>query len=345
MLLKGRYEVLETLSATARLARDRRTGRQLVVKEIVVKELGSWEELRALEEEAKTLQSVEHRAVPRLVDFFSLDEESPDPRFFLVRDHVEGRPLSELLGKRLPSRELVELARQLLETVGELHRLSPPLIHGELSPNKVLRTPMGGFVLLGFGRASRPLSWQDEDEWSGYAAPERGHAAATIGSDLFGVAAIVYALATGRSPSEIEHVGGIPQLEGDLDPKLRRFFERALLLDPEERIASADEARQLLSKGSTALAKREPTALAIPRPRLGPTATTAVLGLLLELLLVATAPAGAAVMLPVIIGALFFSYGMEQRSGRRKRTGRRDQKLEAQRPDKSLPPASRRSEK
>lgn len=345
MLLKGRYEVLETLSATARLARDRRTGRQLVVKEIVVKELGSWEELRALEEEAKTLQSVEHHAVPRLVDSFSLDEESPDPRFFLVREHVEGRPLSEQLGKRLPSRELVALARQLLETVGELHRLSPPLIHGDLSPNKVLRTPMGGFVLLGFGRASRPLIWQDEDEWSGYAAPERGHAAATIGSDLFGVAAIVYALATGRSPSELEHVGGVPQVEGDLAPKLRRFFERALLLDPEERIASADEAHQLLAKRSTALAKREPTALAKPRLRLSPTATTAALGLLLELLLLSASPVSAAAILPIVIGALYFSYRVEQRSGLRKRRGRRELKIEARPSNKGLPPASHRSEK
>ena len=319
MLLKGRYEVLETLSSTARLARDRRSGRQLVVKELVVKELGTWEKLGALEEEAKTLESVEHRAVPRLVDAFSLDEESPDPRFFLVREYVEGRPLSEQLGKRLPRRELLEVARQLLEIVGELHRLSPPLIHGDLSPNKVLKTPMGGFVLLGFGRASRPLGWQEEDEWSGYAAPERGHAAATIVSDLFGVAAIVYALARGRSPSELEYVGGVPQLERDLDPRLRRFFERSLLLDPEGRIASADEASQLLAKGSATLAKREPTALARPRARLSPTVATGALGALLELVLLIASPTSAAVMLPIVLGALYFSFRVEQRAGVRKR--------------------------
>lgn len=311
MLLKGRYEVLETLSSTARLARERSSGRKLVVKELVVKELGSWDDLSQLEDEARTLASVDHPAVPALVDTFFLDEESPDPRFFLVREYVDGVPLAAHLEVRLSQDGVRALAAQLLQILDQLHRLSPPLIHGDLSPEKVFRRADGALVLIGFGRAPRPLGPRAGED--GFLAPERAHSPATVASDLYSVGAILFALSTGRSPALLAHEGGVPRLDEPIEPDIRRLVEQVLRIDPAERPRSAVEALELLGRGG-ALARLGPTALGASRVQLRPTVAVGALGALLELVLLVASPTAALLLLPPLLGALYLSYRAEQRT-------------------------------
>jgi serine/threonine protein kinase len=214
----------------------------------------------------------------------------------------------------MTSDELCTLAVRLLDTLIELHDLSPPLIHGALSPRKVLVTPKGALVFLGFGDASRPLATKIEDEGEGYTAPERAHSAASIRSDLFGVGAILFALAAGRAPATLTYRDGAPELDAGLSGELRRFLERALCLDPDERFASASEARAVFSSRTTALAQRAPTALGAPRGPASPTMGLAVLGALLELVLIFASPTLAAAFLPLILGGLYVSYRVERRA-------------------------------
>src|SRR5688500_9319766 len=140
MLLKGRYELLRQLSPKSRLARDTRSGRQVVAREVSLRGLKSWEALSRLEGEAKSLSRVSHPAVPAYVDSFTLDEASADPKFYLIREHVEGELLSERRARPTQD-ELFALSEKLLVALGELHRLSPPLLHGDLSPKRILIRP------------------------------------------------------------------------------------------------------------------------------------------------------------------------------------------------------------
>lgn len=315
MLLKGRYEILEDLSPKTRLARQVRTQEKLVVKELVVAELSTWDNLQHFENEARALRSVQHRAVPELVDFFVLGEESPDPRFFLVQRFIAGQPLAAQLGTRLTDDELVSLSRELLEILVELHQLSPPLFHGNLEPSKIMRDKKGALVLIGFGLAGHPCC---EEHNTGYHAPERESDPATVASELYSVGALLFHLTTGCEPDQLLYQDGAAALDNSLDQRMRRLLDRTLRIDPKERPTSAKAALDLLT-ASTALSIPRETALAAPRRRLPATATVAGLGALVELVCLIVSPAMALIMLAPLLGALYITHRVEDRNQRKQR--------------------------
>ncbi len=308
MLLKGRYEVLRSLSARSRLARDRKTEQAVVVKEIVVKELTSWEALKRLEAEAETLSTVDHPAVPALVSFFSLDEETPDPRFFLVREHVEGQPVSSLVGRRCSKKRLLVLTRALLSTLGDLHDLSPPLLHGDLSPDAIVEKSDGSLAILDFG-----LSAQLRNETlSGYHAPERVSGHTTVASDLYSAGAIIWSLATGLAPDQLSHEGGAPCLDGALAAPFTTLLFRLLHHDPAQRPQSAEDALALLD-APTALALRQPTDLTAPRRvRHGKTLGVFAAGTLVEIIVALFSPGAALALLPPLVALLYLTLRSER---------------------------------
>ncbi len=313
MLLKGRYEVLESLTPTTRLARRLHSKERLIVKEIVVRDLDSWSVLQQLEEESRTLADIDHPAVPGFVDSFVLDEETPDPRCFLVREFVDGRPLDEELRTRKSTDDVYAIARELLGTLSELHQLSPPLIHGNLDLAKVLRKKDGTLAFIGFGLAAHPHEPRDEAPQA-YQAPERGHEPATVASDLFSVGAIVLHLAGRREPGLLSYSkDGVPELEASFAPDLRRLLDGLLRLDPGERPPSAAKALALFDpREPTALALPVPTALALPRARAPKTTALATLGVLLELVLLFSSPTAAVLALPPLLIALYLTHRAEQ---------------------------------
>jgi serine/threonine protein kinase len=300
MLLKGRYEIQNELSARSRLALDQKTKQHVIVRELTLHGLKDWSLLTKLEEEAKLLVSVSHEAAPRLIDSFTLDAASPAPRFFLVQQYLSGIALSEKKS-RLSQGELSQLVSALLQTLDSLHRLSPPLLHGDITPERILQKPDGSLVFVGFGAASIP----DYPCHPDYIAPDRPHQKATISTELYSIGAVVYWLATHEPYSGDLSVAQLT------DASLLRLLRALLASNSQERPNSA-AAALVLYQGSSALARVSHNTEMTPANQASQMSKTwGRIGVLAALTtLIATGASGAALvtMLPLLLASLYFVF-------------------------------------
>ncbi len=166
------------------------------------------------EREAKVLYQLQHGQIPK---FRELMREGG--QLFLVQDYVEGPTYRSLLqgrqehGGHFSETEITQLMYQLLPVLNYIHDLD--IIHRDISPeNLILRSQDGKPVLIDFGSVKQIASTV-EQELSvganptrigkvGYVPQEQFNSGAVDAtSDLYGLAATLVVLATGREPQEL----------------------------------------------------------------------------------------------------------------------------------------------
>ena len=166
------------------------------------------------EREAKILYQLEHSQIPK---FRELMRESG--KLYLVQDYVEGATYRGLLqsrqdyGGQFSETEITQLLYQLLPILDYIHNLD--IIHRDISPeNLILRAQDGLPVLIDFGSVKQ-IAATVEQELSapssqtrigkvGYVPPEQFHSGTVDAtSDLYGLAATLVVLATGREPQDL----------------------------------------------------------------------------------------------------------------------------------------------
>lgn len=211
----------------------------------------------ALRREARILRRVNH---PNLVRYFGEGEHEGMP--YILMEYLEGPSVFELLDGR-PGRRLgvPDAVRTAIHVGAGLHHLhSSGFLHLDLKPaNLLLRGSMP--ILVDFD-AARPLEGGRPAKPLGtapYMAPEQvrcdvpGPAA-----DIYGLAAVLYEMLTGRWPFEDVFTGHeqrtgeeyhYPQLGNETPPPPRRFNDeipesletivmRCLAPDPGDRYAA-----------------------------------------------------------------------------------------------------------
>jgi tRNA A-37 threonylcarbamoyl transferase component Bud32 len=105
----------------------------------------------AFAREAKILMEIKHESLLQVHDYFSEID-----RHYLVTEYVDGYYLSEMLEKNNTSFALADVlkwADQLLDALGYLHALKPPIIHCNIKPENIKLTSDGKIKLLAFGIA------------------------------------------------------------------------------------------------------------------------------------------------------------------------------------------------
>ena len=106
---------------------------------------------KAIEREARLLNSLKHTALPRVSDHFLEDAEQ-----YLVMEYIPGEDLAFLLerDKRpFPVEQVVKWADQLLDALDFLHNQENPVIHRDIKPQNLKITARGQIILLDFGLA------------------------------------------------------------------------------------------------------------------------------------------------------------------------------------------------
>jgi serine/threonine protein kinase len=212
-LIHGRYRLSRQLGVggfgAVYQAEDTALGHRLVaLKEMSPRGLKpdeAREATEAFQREALLLAGLAHPSLPRIYERF--EEEG---RWYLVMDFIAGETLEVYLDKQggsLPVKEALNLALQLSEVLGYLHRRQPPIIFRDLKPSNVIRAPDGQLVLVDFGIARLFKPGQSKDTIAfgspGYAAPEQyGKAQTTPRSDVFSLGALLHQMLTGIDPSE-----------------------------------------------------------------------------------------------------------------------------------------------
>jgi hypothetical protein len=151
-----------------------------------------------LRREAQAADKLDHPGVLRV---YEVGDSSGSA--YLALAPVEGERLSDRLKQgAMRPRLALDLLRQLAEAVAHAHDRG--VIHGSLRPEIVWITRDGQARLSGFGC---PIQFEELDEKTivgdaGYLAPEQAGMRGAVGraTDVYGLGALLYAMATGGPP-------------------------------------------------------------------------------------------------------------------------------------------------
>ena len=207
--------------------------------------------------EARAIASLNH---PNLVHLFDMGKERGC--FYMVMEYVEGHTL-----KLLQERYYEFLQRNLIPIwyqacVGLKYAHEQGILHRDLKPSNLMWAKDRRLKILDFGLAKEitDLS-QTQQVWGtpSFMAPElfQGERA-TFCSDVYGLGATFYMLATGRAPFSTEETAGkfsgkgLPiapiKIRPDMSKRLSDTILKCMYLNPAERFESMDALMGQLKK-------------------------------------------------------------------------------------------------
>ncbi|GAA2410748.1 hypothetical protein GCM10010420_44430 [Streptomyces glaucosporus] len=268
-LLQNRYRLLDLVGRGGMgqvwRARDESLGRAVAVK--CLKPLGRQTDPRSMNalrerfrREARVAASLQHRGVTVVHDF-----GEHDGVLYLVMELLDGHNLSELLelgGHRpLPVADLFDIAEQIADALAYTH--DQGIVHRDLKPANVMRTTGGTVKICDFGiaRLGHDIGFTAKLTGGGitmgtphYMSPEQiAGAPLDHRSDLYSLGCVLYEIATGVPPFDLDDAWGVivghsetpprppRELRPDLPGELERIILDLLAKDPDERPGDAAE--------------------------------------------------------------------------------------------------------
>jgi len=249
VLLRGRYELLETLGSGAEgrvvKALDHQHARQVALK---IRAVGTDRGRDDLLREARVLLGLTpHPSLPLVrEDFFEGDQ------YVVVMDWVDGIDLARLLRDKgapgLPLSSVLAYLAETAEALTFLHTHDPPIIHGDVKPANLILTRGGHVKLVDFGLSSTLGIAGERRGTVGFRAAElEAGAPPSRATDVYALAATAFALLTGAPP------GGAPAVWEGLDPaqatRLQGAITAGLASDPARRPATPGELVERLRAG------------------------------------------------------------------------------------------------
>jgi len=156
--------------------------------------------------EGEILTRLHHKALPRVHHVFENDKLM---RMYVLMDYIKGQDLEELR-KRQPDQcfplvLVLSLLNPIANALIYLHTQKPPIVHRDIKPANIIIPDGGGeAMLVDFGSAKEyrvdAITSIVGHRSPGYAAPEHYRTGTTPATDIYGLAATVYALLTGVAP-------------------------------------------------------------------------------------------------------------------------------------------------
>jgi serine/threonine protein kinase len=226
------------------------TETSVALKQLSLKQVDDWKSIELFEREAKTLSQLNHPAIPKYIDYFTIDTPT-DRHFYIVQALAPGKTLSNWSdsGVRYTEAEIKDIAIQILNILSYLQTLTPPVIHRDIKPSNILRTIDGQISLVDFGAVRQAyhdtfLRGSTVVGTFGYMAPEQFRAQAMPATDLYGLGATILNLLTHRSPAELTQSNLKLNFRDKIQvsPAFADWLERMLEPDPINRFDSATTA-------------------------------------------------------------------------------------------------------
>ena len=162
-LLQQRYRIDKQIGqggmGAVYVATDERFGSTVAIKETLFMDDNY---RKAIEREARLLNSLKHAALPRVTDHF-LEENVQ----FLVMEFIAGEDLAhhlEATNKPFPVETVLTWADQLLDALDFLHNQVNPVIHRDIKPQNLLLTrdrktvKIADFGVARFNQSDSPIT-------------------------------------------------------------------------------------------------------------------------------------------------------------------------------------------
>lgn len=270
--LRKRYQIRRVIGqggvGSIYLADDLRLeGRQCAIKEVVLDKTLPENLLKESRDqfmrEATVLARLDHPNLPKVSDFFSIEESD-----YLVMDYIPGKDLRTIMlekrekGGFLDEGEVLNWANQLADALIYMHDQSPPILHRDIKPSNLKLTPSGLLKLVDFGlvkllapgevtitilQGQGTALYTPLEQYGG----DIGHTDAR--SDIYSFAATLYHMLTGKPPADARQRFISPaslQSMRDINPAVSGQTEKAILwgmaLHPDDRPLNVESFRESL---------------------------------------------------------------------------------------------------
>lgn len=212
---------------------DLKTRRKVAVKTLRPEYQRDPESRQRFRREARMMALVSH---PNLVTIYDLHDETSGS--WMVMEYVEGQNLHDVLedqGPLHPETVMVILS-QVANALSHMH--SRHLVHLDVKPQNLIRTPDGAIKLIDFGLAQ--IAGAPQEMIGGaafgtvaYLAPEQASGGMVdAATDVYSLGCVMYELLTGRTPFMAEgpdqkrqlihaHLNSRPQAPSTVRPELQ----------------------------------------------------------------------------------------------------------------------------
>lgn len=245
-LQSGRLNILKQLAfggfSAIYLAEDENRQR-VVVKELVPNaqnDAGQSKAIEMFDREAKLLSRINNPQIARVLDSFVENN-----RHYLVLEFIDGENLRELVNRKGPlSEELVVFyAKQMLNILEYLHRMEPPVVHRDFTPDNLIVTVSGTLHLVDFGAANAFVSASTGTlvGKQSYMPIEQVRGKAEPRSDLYALGCTLAFLLTGKDPEPLTTVEVT-----SAKTALKEVIKKLTALEVSDRYASTVDAQLAL---------------------------------------------------------------------------------------------------
>lgn len=220
--------------------------------------------------EGDKLKGLKHDNIVKVIDVFEQNHTA-----YLVMEDVAGPTLQAVIDEKklVADKAMVEdFAQQMINALALVH--SAGLIHRDIAPDNILVDMKGGsprFVLIDFGGAKRVVTDVSESSSrsltkTGFSSPEQygsesaGGIKATPASDVYGLAATLYWLISGRKPIDapnrhvqdtLVRLASDDALEAVYGHNFLSGVDHGLSMRPDARSQSVEAFRRALEEGVT----------------------------------------------------------------------------------------------
>ena len=264
-LLNNRYRILDILGQGGMGAVYRAMDENLNVT-VAVKENSffSDEYARQFQREAQILASLRHPNLPRVFDYFVIDQQGQ----YLVMDYIEGDDLRQWMSReeQVTEAEALQIGISICNALIYLHSRTPAIVHRDIKPGNVKITPAGEVILVDFGLV-KVMNNQEITTTAaramtpGYSPPEQyGPDPTDHRSDIFSLGATLYAALAGYLPEDsLARATGkatltpLEDYNPDLSDLTIQAIEKAINLRFEDRWQSAQEFKDALIEARSTL--------------------------------------------------------------------------------------------
>ncbi len=267
ILVQRGYQYIELLGEGSNgktyKARNRKTGEIVAIK--ALKFSDNLKNYELFEREAKALQAINVKNVPKYYDYISQEREFTE--CWLVQEYIKGDSLLDLLekgthfkGTHFDELEILLIMRELTRIVHDLQTFyAPPIIHRDIKPSNILIQRVDDQIkvnLIDFGAVSNPQKRSGGSTVAGtvgYMAPEQLVGDCTLQSDYYSIGATALHLFTGCMPSELQSDGFelhyqelLKSKVPDIHPKTLALLKKLLAPQAQDRPKDTDEIHQLI---------------------------------------------------------------------------------------------------
>ena len=240
------------------VATDKRLSRKVAIKVLLSELAGDTKEIERFERETTAVARINHPGIVQVLDVGHEGDAA-----FLVMEHVQGRTLSDVLGKdgKLDPMRAADIAEQALFAIGAAHALG--IVHRDIKPGNLMLVPTGGremVKLLDFGIAqlktgtayTRLTQTGAILGTPAFMAPEQARGQeCDARTDVYAVGVLLWCMLTGKKPFAGRNMGDtitkvlseVPMRADRLEPTvpaaLAAICDKAMQKDPSARFASA----------------------------------------------------------------------------------------------------------